>query len=186
MPFPIHNREQRSHLEIRAKPYFAPIGDGIHIGYRKGKCVSRWVVRHYDGSRYRMTTLKGIQPDDEFAPDGKKIYSFQQVAAKIMSEEKIPVRCSFCGKNRHEVAKLIAGPSVFICDECISACQLYLDHSQDRQRLLFADGKPVIKNGKPVFVPVTDEELAQQDARYDFDVPSHSKHSSKDRSKQVE
>ena len=27
--------------------------------------------------------------------------------------------CSFCGKSQHEVRKLIAGPSVFICDECI-------------------------------------------------------------------
>ncbi len=30
--------------------------------------------------------------------------------------------CSFCGKSQHEVKKLIAGPSVFICDECISLC----------------------------------------------------------------
>jgi len=30
--------------------------------------------------------------------------------------------CSFCGKNQHEVRKLIAGPSVFICDECVDLC----------------------------------------------------------------
>ena len=30
--------------------------------------------------------------------------------------------CSFCGKSRHEVRKLIAGPSVFICDECVDLC----------------------------------------------------------------
>ena len=30
--------------------------------------------------------------------------------------------CSFCGKNQHEVRKLIAGPSVFVCDECIALC----------------------------------------------------------------
>ncbi|MDQ6978882.1 MAG: ATP-dependent Clp protease ATP-binding subunit ClpX [Mariprofundaceae bacterium] len=30
--------------------------------------------------------------------------------------------CSFCGKNQHEVKKLIAGPSVFICDECVDLC----------------------------------------------------------------
>jgi len=30
--------------------------------------------------------------------------------------------CSFCGKNQHEVRKLIAGPSVFVCDECITLC----------------------------------------------------------------
>src|SRR3546814_18526858 len=30
--------------------------------------------------------------------------------------------CSFCGKSQHEVCKLIAGPSVFICDECVVLC----------------------------------------------------------------
>jgi ATP-dependent Clp protease ATP-binding subunit ClpX len=33
-----------------------------------------------------------------------------------------PLYCSFCGKSQHEVKKLIAGPSVFICDECIDLC----------------------------------------------------------------
>ena len=31
-------------------------------------------------------------------------------------------RCSFCGKSQHEVRKLIAGPTVFICDECVELC----------------------------------------------------------------
>ena len=31
--------------------------------------------------------------------------------------------CSFCGKSQHEVQKLIAGPTVFICDECVALCQ---------------------------------------------------------------
>lgn len=30
--------------------------------------------------------------------------------------------CSFCGKSQHEVQKLIAGPSVYICDECVGLC----------------------------------------------------------------
>lgn len=30
--------------------------------------------------------------------------------------------CSFCGKSQHEVAKLVAGPSTFICDECVDLC----------------------------------------------------------------
>jgi hypothetical protein len=33
-----------------------------------------------------------------------------------------PVRCSFCGKSEKDVRKLIAGPAVYICDECIDAC----------------------------------------------------------------
>jgi ATP-dependent Clp protease ATP-binding subunit ClpX len=37
------------------------------------------------------------------------------------STEKV-LYCSFCGKSQHEVKKLIAGPSVFICDECIELC----------------------------------------------------------------
>ena len=43
-----------------------------------------------------------------------------------MSEEnkdkKEDLYCSFCGKNQHEVRKLIAGPTVFICDECVDLC----------------------------------------------------------------
>ncbi|WP_347554340.1 ATP-dependent Clp protease ATP-binding subunit ClpX [Robbsia sp. KACC 23696] len=40
---------------------------------------------------------------------------------KVTSGEKL-LYCSFCGKSQHEVKKLIAGPSVFICDECIDLC----------------------------------------------------------------
>ncbi len=40
---------------------------------------------------------------------------------KASSGEKL-LYCSFCGKSQHEVKKLIAGPSVFICDECIDLC----------------------------------------------------------------
>ena len=38
------------------------------------------------------------------------------------SESKSPLHCSFCGKSQHEVRKLIAGPTVFICDECVELC----------------------------------------------------------------
>jgi len=43
------------------------------------------------------------------------------VEKKTGGGEKI-LYCSFCGKSQHEVKKLIAGPSVFICDECIDLC----------------------------------------------------------------
>ncbi len=43
------------------------------------------------------------------------------MAEKKGSSEKL-LYCSFCGKSQHEVRKLIAGPSVFICDECIELC----------------------------------------------------------------
>ncbi len=41
--------------------------------------------------------------------------------SKKGKEEKL-LYCSFCGKSQHEVRKLIAGPSVFICDECVDLC----------------------------------------------------------------
>ncbi len=43
------------------------------------------------------------------------------MAEKKSGNEKL-LYCSFCGKSQHEVKKLIAGPSVFICDECIELC----------------------------------------------------------------
>ena len=41
-----------------------------------------------------------------------------------MSKNEIPksVRCSFCGKAQENVKKIIAGPGVYICDECINLC----------------------------------------------------------------
>ncbi|MGH8743403.1 MAG: ATP-dependent Clp protease ATP-binding subunit ClpX, partial [Burkholderiales bacterium] len=48
--------------------------------------------------------------------------------------------CSFCGKSQHEVRKLIAGPSVFICDECIELCNDIIREE--------AHGEPGAKPGK--------------------------------------
>jgi len=39
-----------------------------------------------------------------------------------MADAEGPLRCSFCGKTQHEVKKLIVGPTVYICDECIELC----------------------------------------------------------------
>ena len=44
------------------------------------------------------------------------------MADKKGSSSEKTLYCSFCGKSQHEVKKLIAGPSVFICDECIGLC----------------------------------------------------------------
>ncbi|MDB5518015.1 MAG: ATP-dependent Clp protease ATP-binding subunit ClpX [Tardiphaga sp.] len=38
------------------------------------------------------------------------------------SDSKNTLYCSVCGKSQHEVRKLIAGPTVFICDECVELC----------------------------------------------------------------
>ncbi|EKT60023.1 hypothetical protein OO7_04294 [Providencia sneebia DSM 19967] len=43
---------------------------------------------------------------------------------------KLPY-CSFCGKSTDQVSKLIAGPSVYICNECISLCNTIIDEADD-------------------------------------------------------
>ena len=42
--------------------------------------------------------------------------------ANSSGDSKNTLYCSFCGKSQHEVRKLIAGPTVFICDECVELC----------------------------------------------------------------
>lgn len=48
--------------------------------------------------------------------------------------------CSFCGKSQHEVRKLIAGPTVFICDECIELCHEIVD-GEELKAASLSDGK---------------------------------------------
>jgi len=161
VPFPIHEPKRRAQLDVRSKPYFVRVADGLHIGYRKGKSVSRWVVRRSRDGRYQTRTLGGAEPDDRATPDGVRVLSFQQVVAKLMSESKGKLNCSFCGKPHTEVAKLVAGPGVYICDACIALCQIYMDHPDERGRLVVENGKAVLKDGKPVFVPLTQTEKDQ-------------------------
>lgn len=52
-------------------------------------------------------------------------------------EEKIRLRCSFCGKTQQEVKKLIAGPGVYICDECVELCNEILKEDSKRSRKEF-------------------------------------------------
>ena len=53
---------------------------------------------------------------------------------KGSADEKV-LHCSFCNKSQHEVRKLIAGPSVFICDECIDLCNdIILEETQEAAR----------------------------------------------------
>ena len=57
--------------------------------------------------------------------------------------------CSFCGKSQHEVRKLIAGPSVFICDECVSyALILFKKKSKKNRELIRVRSYPYRKKSK--------------------------------------
>ncbi|MCK5230647.1 MAG: ATP-dependent Clp protease ATP-binding subunit ClpX, partial [Desulfobulbaceae bacterium] len=58
------------------------------------------------------------------------------------------VCCSFCGKSQDDVRKLIAGPSVYICDECIELCNEIV--REDRQADREAEGLTVVL--KPITI----------------------------------
>ncbi|MBF0400677.1 MAG: ATP-dependent Clp protease ATP-binding subunit ClpX [Magnetococcales bacterium] len=53
--------------------------------------------------------------------------------AKKLTGTGSVLHCSFCGKNQHEVRKLIAGPSVFICNECIDLCRDIIKEEREEQ-----------------------------------------------------
>ena len=53
--------------------------------------------------------------------------------------------CSFCGKSQHEVGKLIAGPTVFICDECVELCMDIIREETKSVGFKSADGVPTPK-----------------------------------------
>ncbi|MCU0908921.1 MAG: ATP-dependent Clp protease ATP-binding subunit ClpX [Rhodobacteraceae bacterium] len=64
------------------------------------------------------------------------------MAASSGGDSKNTLYCSFCGKSQHEVRKLIAGPTVFICDECVELCMDIIREETKTSGLKSADGVP--------------------------------------------
>ncbi|MCA0043285.1 ATP-dependent Clp protease ATP-binding subunit ClpX [Celeribacter litoreus] len=58
------------------------------------------------------------------------------------SDSKNTLYCSFCGKSQHEVRKLIAGPTVFICDECVELCMDIIREETKSSGLKSSEGVP--------------------------------------------
>ena len=61
--------------------------------------------------------------------------------SKSTGDSKNTLYCSFCGKSQHEVRKLIAGPTVFICDECVELCTDIIQEESNGPRLI-TEGVP--------------------------------------------
>jgi hypothetical protein len=82
-----------------------------------------------------------------FGYEGWNVLSAKIQSAKPPSERAGPpagaldpavpktLYCSFCGKSQHDVRKLIAGPSVYICDECVDLCNDVVDDSENDAEL---------------------------------------------------
>ncbi len=62
------------------------------------------------------------------------------------SDAKNTLYCSFCGKSQHEVRKLIAGPTVFICDECVELCMDIIREEHKTTLVKSRDGVPTPKD----------------------------------------
>ncbi|MCG3267326.1 ATP-dependent Clp protease ATP-binding subunit ClpX [Loktanella sp. D2R18] len=64
------------------------------------------------------------------------------MATTTGNDSKNTLYCSFCGKSQHEVRKLIAGPTVFICDECVELCMDIIREETKTAGLKAGDGVP--------------------------------------------
>ncbi len=72
-----------------------------------------------------------------------------------MTEKDKLLCCSFCGKSQHEVLALIAGPSVFICEECTDLCIGILDKTivETENKSLIERVQAPINDGSSDFMP---------------------------------
>ncbi len=80
-------------------------------------------LMRYEGQSARVLLSATKQMLDESAKAKRATRSADSAAKK---PDENTLYCSFCGKSQHEVTKLIAGPTVFICDECTLLCMTIL------------------------------------------------------------
>ncbi len=86
------------------------------------------------------------------------------------SGEKNPLYCSFCGKSQHEVKKLIAGPTVFICDECVELC---MDIIREETKSSGSKRDKGILTPKEIFKILDDYVIGQDRAKKVLSVAVH-------------
>lgn len=81
------------------------------------------------------------------------------------NEEKRPVRCSFCGKHQDQVAKIIAGPGAYICNECVHLCMDILDNMAPPEEEIRGDMPEIIPSPKEIKAYLDDYVIGQDAAK---------------------
>ena len=89
-----------------------------------------------------------------------------------MARNDIPknVKCSFCGKSQDSVKKIVAGPGVYICDECIELCNSMIEHDEYDEEEYTLSGLEKIPSPKEIKNILDDYVIGQDDAKKSLSV----------------
>ncbi len=86
------------------------------------------------------------------------------------NDSKNTLYCSFCGKSQHEVRKLIAGPTVFICDECVELC---MDIIREEHRTTLVKSRDGVPSPRDICSILDDYVIGQEHAKRVLSVAVH-------------